>query len=379
MKIGFLAYTTKTLEIYWNRLHQRSDCWWGVTRPHIYDLLKEKNISNVVYHYDKHVIDPNKAFGNKFVSENPGQSERVIAQTIDPDIWIAEYPNNLIHVPKRAFWIQAFSSLPIKKYFFHPPLLEYGLLLIPGEYHKKEMIKRLNFKRQDEKRLKVVGWPRVDCLINQAFDRENIMSKLGLDTNSKTIMYAPTWGWGYGNDTFFARWFGREKEVFEQLCKKVKENNLNFIVKLHGLSFQTTNKELIDIARKYGVLWLTNEVDRFTEDPNPYLWITDVLISDLSGIIAEFLTLNRPIIYIDPDEKLDAWNGSDMPRSFRAGHVVRTPEELFIAIDDSIITPQRFQKQREELVANIFYSLDGKATDRAVDAILDFAYEKGLK
>ena len=205
------------------------------------------------------------------------------------------------------------------------------------------------------------------------------MSKLGLDTNSKTIMYAPTWGWGYGNDTFFARWFGREKEVFEQLCKKVKKNGLNFIVKLHGLSLQTTNKQLLDIARKYDVLWLTKETDRFTEDASPYLWVTDIIISDLSGIIAEFLTLNRPIIYIDPDEKLDAWNGSDMPRSFRVGHVVRTPEELFTAIDDSVITPQRFQKQREELVANIFYSLDGKATDRAVDAILDFAYEKGLK
>lgn len=378
MKIGFLAYSTTTFEIFWDRLKEKCDCWWGVTRPHIYNLLKERNISNVVYHYDEHVIDRSKKTGNQFISTNPGHSERIIEKEIDPDLWIAEYPNNLIHIPKKAFWIQVFTALPLKKYFFHPPLLEYDLLLLPGEYHKRELIKRLNINDKGQKRLKVIGWHRVDCLINKTFDRERIMKDMGLDPNLKTIMYAPTWGWGYGNDTFFARWFGREEKIFEQWCQKMKKDNCNFIVKLHGVSFQATNKKLIDIARKYGAIWLTKQADRFVEDPNPYLWVTDILISDLSGIIADFLTLNRPIIYIDPDDKLDAWDVSDMPKNFRAGHVAKSPEELFAAIDDSIKYPERFSRERQELTSKLFYSLDGKATDRAVKEILAFADAKGI-
>jgi len=372
MKIGFLAYTTKALELFWNKLNKKADCWWGVTRPRIHEVLKSKNIANIVYHYDEHIIDRNKKGGNQLVSTNPGQSEKIVAEIINPDLWIAEYSNNLIHIDKKALWVQAFSAMPLKKCCFHEPVLNYDLILLPGEYHKKELIKRLNMKEDDE-RLKIVGWPRVDSFFDNTFNKDQIMNKLGLDTSRKTLLYAPTWGWGYGNDTFFARWFGKEKEVFEQLCQEAEKNNLNFIVKLHGLSFQTTNKELIDIAKKYNVLWLTKETDRYTDDPNPYLWITDVLISDISGIIAEFMVLNRPIIYIDPDDKLDTWEEADMPKSFRAGQVVKTPDELFKAIEDSLSHPERFKEQRQDLVSKLFYSLDGKATDRAVEEILQFA------
>jgi CDP-glycerol glycerophosphotransferase (TagB/SpsB family) len=108
------------------------------------------------------------------------------------------------------------------------------------------------------------------------------------------------------------------------------------------------------------------------------LWIADVLISDLSGIISEFLVLDRPIIYIDPDEKLFAWDKSDMPKNFRVGHVVKTSGELFDAIGDSINYPEKFAKKRQELASKIFYSPDGKATDRAVQEIFNFAHKKGL-
>jgi len=365
------------LERYWNKLYDKADCWWGVTQPQLlHDLLKKKNITKIVYHYDKYIINPDNKFGNKYISSNPGQSENILAEMIHPDLWIAEDLNKLNYAPKNALWVQAFHSLPIKKHFFYTPVLEYDLLLLPGEYHKSELIKRLNLKEKDWHRLKVVGWPRVDDFFNDVFDRKEIMNSLGLDPGRKTVMYAPTWGWGYGNETFFARWFGHEVEVFEKLCREVKERELNFIVKLHSLSFHVNNKEVIDIANKYGVVWLTKETSGFLADPNPFLWITDILLSDLSGIITEFMVLDRPIIYIDPDEKLDAWNGADMPKNFRVGHVVNTPGELINAIDDSFSHPERFSQQRQNLITKLLYRPDGKAIDRAVEEILNFAHIK---
>lgn len=372
MKIGFLARTLMMTEKYWDKLQDKADCCWGVTQKPLHDALKKRNHDRIAFHYEKQILYKNKSFGNQLVVVNPGESENIVAEMIDPDLWITESLNKLNYVPKKTFWIQIFHSLPIKKHFFYPPVLDYDLMLLPGEYHKEELIRRLGMKA-DDKRLKVVGWPRIDDFSNGVFDRDQVMNSLGLDTRRKTLMYAPTWGWGYGNDTFFARWFGHEAEVFEKLCQKAKEMRLNFIVKLHSLSFYANNQEMIDIANKYDVLWLTRETSGFQEDPNPFLWITDILISDLSGIIADFLILDRPVIYIDPDEKLDAWNGSDMPKSFRVGDVVSSPDGLLRAVENSISNPKRFSGQRQNLVSKLFYSPDGKAIDRAVEEILDFA------
>ena len=378
MKIGFLARTTMIMERYYKKLDNQADCWWGITSQGLDDELKAKGYLKTVFHHDKYLIDKNKSMGNQYVSINPGESENTVAKTIDPDLWISETLNKLNYVPKNSFWVQVFHSLPLKKHFFYPPLLEYDLILIPGEYHKNELVKRLALKDADE-RLKVVGWPRSDDFINGEFDKGQIMDKLGLDTSRKTLMYAPTWGWGFGNEMLFARHLGPEIEVFEVLCQKVKELNLNFIVKLHSLSFHCNDKELIDIAHKYDVLWVNKEISAFQKDPNPFLWVTDILISDLSGIITDYMVLDRPIIYIDPDENLDAWDDSDMPKSFRAGHVVTTLDEIINALADSISYPERFKDQRQAIRSKIFYTLDGKATERGAQAIMSFAEDRGLK
>ena len=96
----------------------------------------------------------------------------------------------------------------------------------------------------------------------------------------------------------------------------------------------------------------------------------------VSGITTDFLSLNRPIIYIDPDEKLDAWDGADMPKNFRVGYVAKTPDELINGIDDSVNYPEKFRDQRQGLVSKLFYSPDGKAVDRAMEEILNFSSKK---
>lgn len=375
MKIGFLSLSLTNPEKYWDKLACKADCWWGVIHREVYDELKRNNHTKIFFHSEKPCIDKNNKFGNPFVPTNPGESQNVVAQKINPDLWIAETSNKLNYVPKKVPWVQIFHSMPLKKLFFYPPVLDYDLILLPGEYHKSELIRRLGVKKNDQ-RLKVVGWPMIDSFFNGAFDREQIMNNLGLDTSCRTLMYAPTWGCGTAYKTLFARQFGPDLEVFENLCRKVKEMELNFIVKLHCLHVPAESKKMIDIANKYGVLWLTKEISRFQPDPNPFLWITDVLISDLSGIISDFLTLDRPIIYIDPDDSLNAWEGSDMPKSFRAGQVIQTYDELTRAIDDSINCPERFKEQRQNLVSKLFYRPDGKAADRAAEEILQFAANK---
>ena len=320
--------------------------------------------------------------GNKYVSAVPGKAEIEVVEKIAPDIWITDQTNRLTYAPKKAFWIQTFHSLCFKKHTFHPLTLEYDLLLLPGEYHKQEFINRLNFSQGDE-RLKVVGWPRVDDLLRGKYNREDILNNLGLTPSRKTVMYAPTWG-GYAKDMstwgrdLFARWFGHEAEILELLCSEVKRMGLNFIVKTHHLSVCSSSEELKEIAKKYEALWVTPGMSNFQTDPNPYLWATDVLISDLSGITMDYMVLDRPIIFIDPDEALDAWREYSIPPSFRAGEIVQTPGQLLAAIEDSIKHPDRYKDARQDVLSKVFCCLDGNASLRAARAILDFAGAKGI-
>ena len=57
----------------------------------------------------------------------------------------------------------------------------------------------------------------------------------------KTVTYAPTWGWGEGNSSLFCRW---HKELsFERICALIYQLNLNFIIRLHSLSFLTKKQK----------------------------------------------------------------------------------------------------------------------------------------
>ena len=300
MKIGFYSQNFSVLGRYWEKLKELADCWWGVPEKRLYETLIKKGVKKLSFYSEKHIKDYKTKKGNQFISTDPLKFQKKIADEIDPDIWIADTPNLLNVIPRKVPKIQTLHSLPIKKHVFYKPVLDYDLILLPGQYHKDQFINRFNLDNNDE-RLQIVGWPRIDNLICNNFDRDKIMEKIGLDRNKKTIMYAPTWGWGAGNNNFFCRWVDQEIKALEKLCKTAADENLNFIIRLHSLSFSANNKALIDITKKYNVKWQTTETSNFQDDPNEYLWITDILISDLSGIISEFMVLDRPIIYIDPD------------------------------------------------------------------------------
>ena len=248
------------------------------------------------------------------------------------------------------------------------------MLFLPGEYHKNKFIDIFKLKYNDS-RLKIVGWPRVDDLINKKFDRNFVLNKIGLDNKKKTVMYAPSWGWGKGNNNLFCRWNDKELSVFENLCNSVKELNLNFIVRLHSLSFKAENKKLIEIAKKYDVHWQTKETSNYQDDPNESLFVTDILVSDVSGIISEFLVLDRPIIYIDPENE-EIWAESDMPKNFRAGQVIKDPNELIEAIKNSVNKPDEFSKERNEIVNKIYANTSGTASQKASQEIINFINKK---
>lgn len=370
MKVGLLAYHLIGLEEYWEHLKDKCDCWWAVTQPELEAELRAKGIDKVVCCPDEFVFDENNPY-IKYVSKERGKAERELSEKLDPDLWISDHVNRLCFIPKKVPWVETFHGFGFKKHIqLHREIVNFDLILLPGEFHKNSIAS--HYPQIPEEALQIVGWPRIDSFFRGDYCRETTLSNLGLDINKKTVFYAPTWGGYHGEHGLWGRWFNKEYEVFEQVCKFCQDEDLNFIVKLHGLSPYINDERLKAIAEKYNTCWVTKNMGYYHANPNEYLWCSDVLITDLSSIAIDFLALDRPLIFIDPDESLDAWTEASMPADYRAGDVVKTIDQFRDAIKQAKVKPDKDKLLRKQISDKVFSSLDAYAGQRAAKAILDF-------
>lgn len=362
LKIGFYAYFTTVLRKYWQQLNTKANCWWITDNSHIYNELKKIGCEKIIFISSLFKITPLRWVQKRFFDK------------LNPDIWISDTTLKLINFDITSMKVLVFHSVPYKRYCFIPECLKYDLILLPGEYHRKKMCEMFNV--EDVDKLQVVGWPRVDGFINNEFsneDRNDFLQMLGLKPESKTVMYAPTWN-SFGKNRLFPKSFGGDNSnSLELFCRKFSELNVNLIVRLHPVMTKLMNdKKLHKIAEKYSICWIHKKVkDNVDVCYEKFLRATDILVSDISGIITDFMVLNKPIIYVEPDSREFNWEEADLPKEFRAGRVVASLEELIEAVKISLNRPDEYKAKRQEVLKRVFYKLDGKATERATNVILE--------
>lgn len=144
------------------------------------------------------------------------------------------------------------------------------------------------------KRHKVTGYPRNDILkrtlarsdyINVDLKTLNVLRSF--KGKKKIIMYAPTWR--DGNPSWVNRTY------VERLAGVVSRLNGVLIVNLHPFERENVGNLLTDIP---GVILQKGH------DVYPLLSITDILITDYSSIVFDFLLTDRPIVFFRPDQSL---------------------------------------------------------------------------
>ncbi len=386
--VFYAAHSTSLLLECWDFLKDRAECYWVTPHPNVYAELKSVGCQNIV---NEQQFDLVRAFiGKSFRKINsflPDAHERYVRNTIqiiesvDPDIVITNtvyllkkyIPNN-----PRTIKVQLFHSVPYKTHIILPEALDYDLILLPGEYHRKTFIDRFNLK--DATKLQSVGWPRTDKLITQPLSddqKKSLLKQYNLDPELQTVSYAPTWNAFYDKG-LFPRSFGHLAKAFEDFCREMMKLNINLVIRLHPGSHKLIEKEnLNSIARKYNVcLFYKKQITHLDNTVYDFLSITDILVSDMSGIITDFMVLNRPIIYIEPEvdsegKKID-WDINDLPKDFRAGPVVDSMDDLISSVKQALEDPYKYKLKREETLKKIFYKLDGFSSERAANAILQY-------
>lgn len=151
----------------------------------------------------------------------------------------------------------------------------YHLILCYGLYSKSKL-------RKYNRILEVVGAPECDDFFNNTLDFssiENILKRIKKD--KKNILYAPDWGSTSSIDKF-------GKEIGKL------SNYYNIIVKLHHGTF-FLEKSRYNLLKAYNKLIIVpDEIDTLL-----LINISDLIISDYSGIIFKTMLLNKPLLLLN--------------------------------------------------------------------------------
>lgn len=209
---------------------------------------------------------------------------------------------------------------------------------------------------------KLIGMPKVDCLVDGSLTRDTAVAALGLDPGRPTILYAPTWS--------AASSINRLGVAF---VERLLSGPWNVIVKLHD--------RLRDERPFYsgGVDWGSRLAPMLQgrqgllasgADICPYLAAADVMITDHSSAGFEYLLLDRPLVRVHVPELLEQSNTNlEYVELLRAASVTATDTATIIgAVESSLADPLRLSATRSAVAKDLFYR-PGTATQRATDEL----------
>jgi len=260
--------------------------------------------------------------------------------------------------PRARRRVQIFHGVAITNCFLKPEINDYDRFFMIGPY----MVRRFAQKgilREDDPRIRMVGMPKLDRLVDGSLNPAAIKAELGLDPALPVVLYAPS-GTHSSIET-------QGLEAIQRLGKR----RLHLLVKLHdkSLDFRRARDNWMSRVKEHHG-GQVHVLDGF--DIVPYLAIADVLISDFSSAANEFLLCDKPIIFLETPEKYEInkerWDTEVWGQ--KVGVVVRTVEELERAVEDALAHPERMSGIRREAAADIFYQ-PGTATARAASNIYE--------
>lgn len=307
--------------------------------------------------FKKHLKNGNAFPEIKTFRNTPAVIKRDIKNLYDFDGVILSQSNTRINCNRnRCITIFIGHGTGDKKYGGNPQILEsYNYHFLSGPKHL-EKLRDVGVNIPDTDLIKI-GNPRFDAYINGQIDREQCIENIGIvDRNRKNVLYAPTWKWGNGT---------LHKYVYH-FCKELTRE-FNLIIRPHFFE-----RQYIPIIKAWtkiqGIkhVYFSNPSDILNHDTLHDFAASDILISDTSSILYEYLITRKPVIIaqVDCDEL------HNMPESMDIRSVAsifdNSPGSDILKIVRRNLEDQGQKEKYQQLLHNCFYFNDGRCTDRAV-------------
>ncbi len=207
-------------------------------------------------------------------------------------------------------------------------------------------------------KIKALGLPRMDYYFENHdvdFLKKNLLDKHNISSDKKIVLYAPTFRdeekynnvFNYLDLDEFNRNLGDEYVLALRLHPKIKDFYKDEI---------SANGQYIDVSNY--------------ESEQELMLMSDILITDYSSIMIEFVALNKPAVFFTYD--LDSYLSNE--RGFYydfektvPGPIVHSSQELI-----DVIKNDNFDKSKiSEFVETQFNVIDGNSSKRIVDFLLE--------
>jgi hypothetical protein len=211
----------------------------------------------------------------------------------------------------------------------------------------------------DSPAIRLVGMPKVDCLVDGTFHRDEILQTLGLDPARPTVLYAPTWSPASSLNAMGV-----------ELVAALGRMPVNVIMKLHDRSRDLRERYSggVDWAAKLQPLLVPGRgVLAPGHDISPYLVAADLMVTDHSSAGFEFLLGDKPLVRIHRPELIELASVHPDYVALLAS-VSRSVDDLrgaVAAVERGLADPGAQSAERQRVAADLFYK-PGGATSRAV-------------
>lgn len=173
--------------------------------------------------------------------------------------------------------------------------MNYTKAFVTSEYIRWCYAEGLGMKKEN---VLALGMPRTDIFFDDEYiqnKKSEFYQKYPEFKNKKIIMFAPTYR---GNQLKDAT-YDFDKLDFDKLYKELS-NEYIFILKWHPGLQNVIHKQNIELYDKDDYRGFIYDFSNY-RDINDLLLITDILITDYSSVIFDYVLLNKPIIYYTYD------------------------------------------------------------------------------
>ncbi|MFE9559893.1 CDP-glycerol glycerophosphotransferase family protein [Streptomyces sp. NPDC006487] len=273
--------------------------------------------------------------------------------------------------------VQTWHGTPLKQighdfmhdYYTSPEVLDalehdsaqWSLLASPGSYATPVLKRALGYDGE----VIASGSPRTDALVRPDAGRiAQVRRRLGLPEGKKVVLYMPTWrenrlGWSVSS--------GYKLDLRIDLDAARRELGEDHVLLIRG--HHKVTEQVREGVRDGFVV----DVSRWP-DPTDLLLVADVLISDYSSAIFDFVHTDRPVLLFayDLEHYRDTLRGFTFDLEEKApGPLLRDSASLIEAVRNADAVGARYAPARAAFRAEFCDLDDGQAARRIVDRMLD--------